>query len=107
MATAERRMKLAERVQKDGTPHKFKRWVYLYHRHKSRIIAGLLVVIAMLTAGLVYVGWKLYEKEPGVVMRAGQFTVFQNMEEEEVKPEGFLLGTDDSGEATLSPIYKK
>ncbi len=107
MATAERRLKLTERVQREGTPHRFKRWVYLYHRHKSRIIVALLVLIAALAGGLIYVGWKLYEKEPGVVMRADQFTIFQHKEKRRPEPEGFLLGTDETGEATLSPLYKK
>ena len=105
MATAERKLKLAERIQKDGQPHKFKRWVYLYHRYKSRIIAVLLIVITVLLAGLIYVGWKLYEKEPGIVMRADQFTVFQSVEDKQHEIQGYEITIDEDGEADLSPLY--
>lgn len=93
-----------ERIQKDGTPHRFKRIVYLYHRHKSRIIMGLLAVIALLVAGLTYIGWLLYNKEPGVMLRAKQFTVFQHVEEPEESADGYYIIMSEEGEPALSPV---
>jgi hypothetical protein len=105
MPSAQRKIKLAERVQAEGTPHKFKRWVYIYNRHKSRIIVGLLMVIAMLLSGMIYLAWLLYQREPGVLIKAAEFTVFQQMNREDDAPGGYYIITDEeTGEATFAPV---